>query len=1187
MASIKRRNDIESHNNMRTFVEHAPVAIAMFDRTMRYMAASNRWIDEYHLGQRDIIGKSHYEIFPEITQYWREAHLRGLRGEVLTAQEDCFERLDGTVQWLNWEIRPWYTTTKEVGGIVILAEDITARKSAEAELDREREIFRALANISSDYFWELDDQYRYRSISTSIRERSGLDYQNYIGKTRWEIPFIGISDEQWEVHKATLKEHLPFRDLEAGIANTQGEIRWFTISGDPIFSPSGVFVGYRGVTQDITERKLTQVRLQKSEERYRSLFENLNAGFVLFEAILDAQGVPVDLTMLAANKNFESTTGLKPINVIGKRLTEVLPGIESDTADWIGTYGKVALTGEPIQFEQGSELLGVYYSVSAYQAAPNQCAVTFQDITEQRNASAKLRLWAESFEKLHFSLSIADASTNKFISVNPAFASERGYAPQELIGKSILSVFPDDRIEEVKSKIAQLDTQTHLVYESEHITKDGRRFPVLLDITTILSEDGKPLNRIAYALNMTDMFAAQQQIQLWGELFEKADFGLAITDATTNRFISVNPAYAREHGYERSELEGQDIGKIYPDGRIPEDMLFELGQKSHFVAECEHITKDGRRFPAQLDVTAIHNHDGSPDKRIIHSVDITHRKLSERTLLQHIEFTEGVIGAIPDLMFELDLNGKYINLWAPDPNLLANQKEILLGRTVNEILPEEASGIILSALKEASIHGKSRGQIICLDLPHGRCWFELSTSVMSNTQIQEQHFIMLSHEITDRKLAEERIQKLAYYDQLTALPNRRLFRDRLEQDMKRVERNKSSLALLFIDLDKFKEVNDTLGHDKGDILLIEAAKRIRKHVRAPDTLARLGGDEFAIILPEYGEVGNIDRVVQDVLHALVIPFDLGGGSVGRISGSIGIALYPQEASGIDELLKHSDQAMYAAKQSKTSRFRYFTRSMQEETLNKIEMINDLHFAIERNQLEVYFQPIVDARSGEIVKAEALLRWEHPVQGMISPTVFIPLAEESGLILSIGEWVFEETLRNIARWKENTRKLIQVSVNKSAVQFTHGEVHHWHESYLNSGLPEHIITVEITESLLLSDSEKIRSKFNFFKEHGIELSIDDFGTGFSALSYLNQFDVDYLKIDKSFVQKMVFDSASRALTEAIVIMAHKLGIRTIAEGVETEEQRDLLRSFECDYLQGYLYSKPITSDNFEKLLAGQN
>ena len=440
---------------------------------------------------------------------------------------------------------------------------------------------------------------------------------------------------------------------------------------------------------------------------------------------------------------------------------------------------------------------------------------------------------------------------------------------------------------------------------------------------------------------------------------------------------------------------------------------------------------------------------------------------------------------------------------------------------------------------------------------------------------------LLQHRID---AATDQLRQMAFYDTLTGLPNRRLFRDRLEQDTKRVSRNHTSLALLFLDLDRFKEVNDTLGHDKGDLLLIDVARRIKKHVRDTDTFARLGGDEFAIILPEYENRSNVERVIQDMLIEIEKPFDLGGGNVGHVSGSIGIALYPQEAENIDELLKHADRAMYAAKLGGRNGFSYFTRSMQEEANEKLKLTYDLRHALGKGELAVYYQPIVHLSNGEIGKAEALLRWHHPVLGMVCPDVFIPLAEESGLILEIGEWLFMETLKNIANWKERTGKLVQVSVNKSPVQFMRAESDDWQETFRNSGLPGHIIAIEITERLLLSESDKVRSHFAHLKNRGIELSIDDFGTGFSALSYLHRFDVDYLKIDMSFIHRIETDSSSRALTEAIIIMAHKLGIRTIAEGVETHQQCEILKSFGCDYAQGFIYSKPLPADEFEKLLA---
>lgn len=438
-------------------------------------------------------------------------------------------------------------------------------------------------------------------------------------------------------------------------------------------------------------------------------------------------------------------------------------------------------------------------------------------------------------------------------------------------------------------------------------------------------------------------------------------------------------------------------------------------------------------------------------------------------------------------------------------------------------------------------------------------------------------------DITYRKQKEEQIWRQANFDMLTELPNRRLFHDRLEQETKKAHRTGLSMALLFIDLDRFKEINDSLGHAKGDILLVEAARRISACVRESDTVARLGGDEFTVILTEFSERLHLERIAQDMIQALSKPFDLGGGDAGYISASIGIALYPDDAKDMEELLKHADQAMYAAKAEGRSRFCYFIPSMQMEAREKLTLTNDLRQALARNELEVYYQPIVDTASGLITKAEALLRWRHPTRGMVSPATFIPLAEESGLILEIGDWVFQQAIVSIERCRKKCGRIIQVSVNMSPLQFEQAAKPLWIDSLAGAGLPGNSITVEITEGLLIKDSAKVKQHLLELRNSGVEVSIDDFGTGFSALSYLKQFDIDYLKIDRSFVSHLVENESDKALTEAIIVMAHKLGIKVVAEGVETKEQLRQLIGFGCDYVQGYLYSLPLPAEEFEKFL----
>lgn len=431
----------------------------------------------------------------------------------------------------------------------------------------------------------------------------------------------------------------------------------------------------------------------------------------------------------------------------------------------------------------------------------------------------------------------------------------------------------------------------------------------------------------------------------------------------------------------------------------------------------------------------------------------------------------------------------------------------------------------------------------------------------------------------------QKLLKLANYDVLTGLANRNLFNDRLEQEIKKASRNKSSLALLLIDLDEFKKVNDTLGHHAGDLLLIEAAQRIGRCIRETDTVARLGGDEFIIILPDISGNPHIELAAQNIILELNKPFTLGNNIV-YSSASIGITVYPDDALNMQSLLKNVDQAMYVAKTEGRNRFGYFTESMQREVREKLAMTKDLRKALSRNQLQLYFQPIVELNSGKILKAEALLRWKHPVRGMVSPSDFIPLAEETGLIHEIGEWVFQEALKNVKQWHNQFGLIIQVSVNKSPVQFEQDNRKNWLEQIKGLDLPGNGITVEITEGLLLRGSTKINQQLLEFRNGGIEVSIDDFGTGFSALSYLKRFDIDYLKIDRSFIKDLELDGHDKALTEAIIVMAHKLGIKTIAEGVETEGQLSLLKSFGCDYVQGFLYSPAVPAAEFVKMIENQ-
>lgn len=448
------------------------------------------------------------------------------------------------------------------------------------------------------------------------------------------------------------------------------------------------------------------------------------------------------------------------------------------------------------------------------------------------------------------------------------------------------------------------------------------------------------------------------------------------------------------------------------------------------------------------------------------------------------------------------------------------------------------------------------------------------------------YLLGISDDITERKRSESLIWQQANFDSLTGLPNRSYFRDRLSEAMGKSRVDGTRIAVLFIDLDRFKEVNDSLGHACGDMLLVAAARRISDCVRAGDVVARLGGDEFTVILSELEYPGHIEEISQRIIDALVVPFQLGQDQ-GYISASIGITVFPDDANDIDELIKRADQALYIAKDRGRNQFGYFTPEMQTASVHRMRLTNDLRSAMNRDELEVYFQPIVDLATGRIEKAEALLRWNHPELGLIDPSEFVPLAESSGLILHFGDWIFERVAHAVKKWRALYGPNFQVSINQSPLEFQRHDDRYarWISRLEELELPGQGIVLEITEGLLLDASSNVIDKLQRLREAGVEIALDDFGTGYSSLAYLQKFHIDYLKIDRTFTQNLTIGSDNLALCEAIIMMAHKLDLKVIAEGVETPEQHRLLQMADCDYDQGYLFSRPLPESEFESMLVG--
>lgn len=500
--------------------------------------------------------------------------------------------------------------------------------------------------------------------------------------------------------------------------------------------------------------------------------------------------------------------------------------------------------------------------------------------------------------------------------------------------------------------------------------------------------------------------------------------------------------------------------------------------------------------------------------------------------------------------------------------------------------------ILSSGLQPPEFYERMWSQIKATGSWQGEIWDrrkngEVYPEALTVIQVKNADGVIINHlaifsDISERKLAQERIQQLAHYDVLTGLPNRILFNDRLEQAMISAQRNRSRIALLFLDIDRFKQINDTLGHGIGDKLLKNVGQRLLGCVREQDTVSRQGGDEFVIVLSDAGVTGA-ELVANKILQSILQPYSIEEHEL-RITASIGIAIYPDHAQDVENLIKYADVAMYQAKESGRNCYMSFHPEMNESSYERLQLENALRGAIERDELRVYYQAQVNLANDRIVGCEALLRWQHPEQGLIYPEKFIPIAEETGLIVSLNHWVLEQAIKQCRVWRDAGFKALTMSVNLSALQFRQHNLLQQIRNLLEKyDVPPAVLDLELTEGILMQGVERTLATLHELSAMGVILSLDDFGTGYSSLSYLKRFPIHQLKIDQSFVRDVISDANDATMVRTIILMAHSLRLDVIAEGVECEEQAAFLMQCGCQRAQGYYFRRPVTAEEFALIL----
>jgi len=668
-----------------------------------------------------------------------------------------------------------------------------------------------------------------------------------------------------------------------------------------------------------------------------------------------------------------------------------------------------------------------------------------------------------------------------------------------------------------------------------------------------------------------------------------------VYDLETLAFLTVNDAAIAHYGYSREEFLGMTILDIRPAEELPRLWgHLELGAPGlGKVALWQHCRKDG-----SLIVVETHSHsllfDGHPARAVL-AHDVTATKAAEQALREAKDLTDAIVENVPLMIFLKEATQlRFMVFNRAGEELVGYDRRDMLGKNDMDLFPLDQATNFMTT-DRAVLNGDAG----VYDIPEevvqtankGQRLFHTRKVCIRGSDGHAKYLLGISEDITDRKAAEQRIENLAFYDPLTNLPNRALLLDRLQHALVAAVRHQRQGALLLIDLDNFKTINDTLGHEQGDLLIQQAAQRLSSCVRASDTLARVGGDKFIVLLEGLGQdsqdLANQGKAIGDNILALLHqPYEFSG-STHHSSASIGIALFDSvHRESTEDLLKQVELAMYHAKAAGRNTLRFFNTQMQATVSTRAAMETDLRQALEQNQFLLYYQPQVN-HEGLIIGAEALVRWLDPRRGVVSPGEFIPVAEATGLILPLGQWVLETACSQLARWANHPATAhLTVAVNVSARQFHEDNfVQHVLEAVRRTGAKATQLKLELTESMLVDNIEVVIKKMSALKASGVSFSLDDFGTGYSSLVYLKRLPLDQLKIDQGFVRDILVDPNDAAIAKMVIVLADSMGLRVIAEGVETEAQREFLADLGCPAYQGYLFSRPLPVQEFEALVRG--
>jgi diguanylate cyclase (GGDEF)-like protein/PAS domain S-box-containing protein len=772
-----------------------------------------------------------------------------------------------------------------------------------------------------------------------------------------------------------------------------------------------------------------------------------------------------------------------------------------------------------------------------------------------------------------------------------------GYGRDELVGQDVKNIIPEGFAERLiadgnRTAAEALAQQIGTGIELSGRRRDGSEFPIEIMLSPLESAEGILVTAAIRDISVrkdAEKHLAQMESRYRG-LLEAAPDAMVVVNQD-GKIVLLNVQAEKRFGYRRDELVGQKVKNIIPEGFA--ERLIADGTRSAAEALAQQIgtgielsgrRRDGSEFPIEIMLSPLESAEGILVTAAIR--DISVRKDAEKHLAQMESRYRGLLEAAPDAMVVVDQRGEIVLLNVQAEKRFGYRRDELVGQKVKNIIPEGfAERLIADSLRSAEdALAQQIGTGIELS-GRRRDGSEFPIEIMLSPLESAEGILVTAaiRDITTRKKAEAQMIHASEHDFLTGLPNRMLLNDRVNQAIRSAERHKRTLAVLFLDLDGFKHINDSLGHPAGDKLLQSVAKRLVDCVRGSDTVSRQGGDEFVVLLSEEEHLEDAAMTVRRMLQAVgeahsVDQHDL------HVTSCVGVSVYPNDGLDAETLIKNADTAMYQAKENGPQTYQFFKSAMNVRAVERQGIEENLRRALERKEFTLHYQPKINLRTGETTGAEALIRWTHPTRGRVSPAQFIPVAEDCGLILPIGNWVLREACQQARAWVDAGLPLGTMAVNISAMQLRDKNFLDGVFAILkDTGLDPRSLELELTESVLMKHAESTASILKTLRTSGVQLAVDDFGTGYSSLSYLRKFPIDALKIDQSFVRQITTVPDETIIVEAVISMGRSLKLRVIAEGVETQEQLAFLQAHQCDEAQGYYFSRPVLPHQFANML----